>query len=102
MVFAVETKILRRFGREFMIHTDCTHHRRNLANNIVYVCVCVWGGSTMGNGNFNLRRSEFRRMGNIRMNQSLIYKTMGKEHREFTVPIFLCNWMAHMPLFCVP
>jgi hypothetical protein len=37
-------------------------------------------------------------MGNIRLNQSLIYKTMGKEHREFIVPLFLCNWMVHMPL----
>jgi len=80
VVFAVETKILRRFIRELKIHTDCPHHRRNLANN-------AGGESTMGNGNFT--KEEFRRMGNIRLNQSLIYKTMGKEHRIYSPSLLL-------------
>ena len=33
MVFAFDTKILRCFGSELVIHTDCTHNWCSLANN---------------------------------------------------------------------
>ena len=63
------------------------------------------GKSTVGIRNFNLRTSRFRKMGKIPLNQFLIYSdlmALGKEHREFTVPLFLCRWVTHMSLFCVP
>ena len=45
----------------------------------------------MGIRKFNLRSSKVTKMGNIRMNQPLNTTTLGKEHRECTVPFFCVN-----------
>jgi len=53
----------------------------------------------MGIRNFNLQRSQLRKRGTIR---SLVQMTLGKWHREFTVPVFLCQGVTQMPLLCPP
>jgi len=76
-------------------------HRRNLAYS-------RGGGACkvdLGIRNFNSRKNRFGKMGKIRLNLFLIHSdfmTLGKEHREFTVPLFLCKWVTQVSLFCVP
>jgi hypothetical protein len=65
-----------------------------------------WGGgggskSTVGIRNFNLRRSQVRKMGKILWNPPLIYNDPRQQYKEFTVPLFLCKWMTYMSLLRV-